>query len=151
MSGTEISDLEVLRLETRVALAVIPLVSKSVAFMDDRQSIVTDIVRCWLALPEGVKAGYHRIGHPNGHGITYFGYDYVDLVERDGESEAEPGPALSSDLVEEQLVCQRWGDRLDVIMAGRNGGAIPDPAWLAGFPLYPEDLPAAAPGAANAA
>jgi hypothetical protein len=144
-------DPEVPHLETRVAIAVIPLISRSVAFLDDRQTIVSDITQCWLALPEQVKAGYHKIGHPNGHGITYFGYDYVDTIEHAGDPETESGSQEWSDLVEEQQICQRWGDRLDVIRADRDNGSTPDREWLSQFPIYPEDEPVTTPNVVDAA
>lgn len=139
MVSSDFNDPEALRLQITVALNVVPLISQQIASSDDRQSIVADIVACWLALPADIRDQYSNAEErPHRRGLTRFSWEYVDAVEQappfEPEFDQDTSGPWPSDLAEESLVFQRWIEHLDQVKARHAAGDPPDRQWLAGFP-----------------
>lgn len=136
-------EVRTLRLQVVAALTVIPMISKLVAFREDRQALVADMVSCWLALPTSLQEEYAQIGSPGGYGVTYFGWEYVDAVEADSQDQGGQKSTYHGEceLLEDEFTGRLWERHLDLVKARLQVGAGPDEQWLARFPLY-SHLPA---------
>ena len=113
---------------TEVAIAVTPLLVGVVPGFADLAVVVGDVVTCWIALDDAVRAGYGR-AVASYVGVARFAGDYVDAV---GWS-AEVGVDRSAwAAVELRAV---WEAHLVEVQRRNEVCEAPAAVWLARFPL----------------
>jgi hypothetical protein len=139
MSLDSSNDLEILRLQVEAALTIMPIISKPIAFQDDQMAIIADVVDYWMALPQDSRSSYLGIGAPERSGLTYFTWEYIDVVEFKLDLSQGGGLQIPEIRPAKHLLFERWLDRLDVVKTRQDTGGQLDQQWLAAFPLYSQE------------
>jgi hypothetical protein len=143
------------RLQTEVAIDVVPLIADVVEDHDARRLVVQDIVVCWMLLPSAVQAAYAEprftIGplatdEPKCPAISRFIDDYVDEVDRIWTAKTPPEGCLSRAELRTRCREGRY-DFVESICERATAEQSPPAEWLARFPVVDSEPPRDGPDA----
>ena len=132
------TELDLAQLHTEVAISAISLFDQMFDDLNDRATVIADVVSCWLRLTPEVFSTYLSAPPPR-TGIHRFALDYSTVIEESPfTDEDEPTPDAPGDGTfeeSERLVKQAWERHVVAIRERTDRCEPPAAAWLAQFPL----------------